>query len=73
MRDLLFSKPLLMPCLSLTYSPVTRHGLGLTTWSPLASGVLTGKCSGGELPAGSQFTVEQYKVEQGEGVAPFCI
>ncbi|GBF90935.1 voltage-gated potassium channel subunit beta-like [Raphidocelis subcapitata] len=36
------------------------RGLGLTTWSPLASGVLTGKYSGGDVPAGSRFTVENY-------------
>ncbi len=29
-------------------------GLGLTTWSPLASGLLTGKYRGGEAPAGSR-------------------
>lgn len=38
-----------------------KHGLGLTTWSPLASGVLTGKYSGGDVPAGSRFSLEQYK------------
>jgi hypothetical protein len=35
---------------------------GLTTWSPLASGVLTGKYSGGIVPEGSRLAVEQYKV-----------
>lgn len=34
-------------------------GLGLTTWSPLASGVLTGKYRHG-IPAGSRGTVESY-------------
>ncbi len=34
-------------------------GLGLTTWSPLASGVLTGKYRDG-IPAGSRGTVENY-------------
>jgi voltage-dependent potassium channel beta subunit len=29
-------------------------GLGLTTWSPLASGLLTGKYRGGSIPAGSR-------------------
>ena len=29
-------------------------GLGLTTWSPLASGVLTGKYRGGQFPPGSR-------------------
>ncbi|MBL8329473.1 MAG: aldo/keto reductase [Rubrivivax sp.] len=32
-------------------------GLGLTTWSPLASGLLTGKYAGG-IPAGSRGTLE---------------
>ena len=34
-------------------------GLGLTTWSPLASGLLTGKYREG-IPAGSRATVEGY-------------
>lgn len=34
-------------------------GLGLTTWSPLASGLLTGKYRTG-IPAGSRATVEGY-------------
>lgn len=37
------------------------RGLGLTTWSPLASGVLTGKYSGGNVPPGSRLALEQYK------------
>lgn len=36
-------------------------GLGLTTWSPLASGVLTGKYLGGQVPEGSRLALEQYK------------
>lgn len=32
-------------------------GLGLTTWSPLASGLLTGKYRGGAMPAGSRGTM----------------
>jgi len=44
------------------FAPLYRdHGLGLTTWSPLASGVLTGKYSGRVAPAGSRLTVEAYK------------
>ncbi len=35
-------------------------GLGLTTWSPLASGVLTGKYANG-VPAGSRSTVPGYE------------
>ncbi len=34
-------------------------GLGLTTWSPLASGLLTGKYRGG-APAGSRATLDNY-------------
>lgn len=34
-------------------------GLGLTTWSPLGSGLLTGKYRGG-IPAGSRGAVESY-------------
>lgn len=34
-------------------------GLGLTTWSPLASGVLTGKYANG-IPAGSRSTLPGY-------------
>lgn len=32
----------------------SRFGTGLTIWSPLASGILTGKYSGGKLPEGSR-------------------
>ena len=43
------------------YAPVYREtGLGLTTWSPLASGILTGKYSSGAVPPGSRFAVESY-------------
>jgi len=38
---------------------ITEIGLGLTTWSPLASGLLTGKYRGG-VPAGSRATLENY-------------
>jgi voltage-dependent potassium channel beta subunit len=38
-----------------------KHGLGLTTWSPLASGLLTGKYSGGDIPEGSRFALQDYK------------
>jgi voltage-dependent potassium channel beta subunit len=37
----------------------TEIGLGLTTWSPLASGLLTGKYKNG-LPPGSRATLENY-------------
>jgi voltage-dependent potassium channel beta subunit len=35
-------------------------GLGLTTWSPLASGLLTGKYAGGQVPEGSRAALEGY-------------
>jgi len=42
------------------YAPLFElFGMGTTIWSPLASGVLTGKYDGG-VPAGSRFTVEGY-------------
>ncbi|PRW44395.1 putative voltage-gated potassium channel subunit beta [Chlorella sorokiniana] len=47
------------------YAPLyAKHGLGLTTWSPLASGVLTGKYSGGVIPEGARMTLERYKFLQ---------
>jgi voltage-dependent potassium channel beta subunit len=42
------------------YAPLYRDlGLGLTTWSPLASGLLTGKYRCG-IPAGSRATLANY-------------
>jgi len=42
------------------YAPLyERYGLGTTVWSPLCSGVLTGKYSGG-LPEGSRATLPGY-------------
>jgi aryl-alcohol dehydrogenase-like predicted oxidoreductase len=42
------------------YSPLIRQiGLGLTTWSPLASGLLTGKYRDG-VAAGTRGTLEAY-------------
>ncbi|KAL2644085.1 hypothetical protein R1flu_011672 [Riccia fluitans] len=38
-----------------------RYGLGLTTWSPLASGVFSGKYSKNNIPANSRFALENYK------------
>ena len=44
------------------YLPLyNNYGIGLTTWSPLASGVLTGKYNSG-VPADSRFALENYKV-----------
>jgi len=36
------------------YVPLTKHGLGLTTYSPTASGILTGKYSGGKFSGDSR-------------------
>jgi len=42
------------------YSPIFRDpGLGLTTWSPLASGLLTGKYNH-SIPEGSRLALENY-------------
>ncbi|KAL4420259.1 hypothetical protein ABPG77_003438 [Micractinium sp. CCAP 211/92] len=44
------------------YAPLyAARGLGLTTWSPLSSGILTGKYSGGNMPEGTRFQLEKYK------------
>ncbi|XP_011091392.1 probable voltage-gated potassium channel subunit beta [Sesamum indicum] len=44
------------------YLPLyTNYGIGLTTWSPLASGVLTGKYNSGNIPSDSRFALENYK------------
>ena len=41
------------------YAPIfDKYGMGLTTWSPLASGLLTGKYLGGKVPEGSRLTLE---------------
>jgi voltage-dependent potassium channel beta subunit len=43
------------------YAPLFRdHGLGTTTWSPLASGLLTGKYQGG-IPDGSRGALKGYE------------
>jgi len=40
------------------YLPLFRnHGMGVTTYSPLASGVLTGKYKGGQVPEGTRLAV----------------
>ncbi|GAQ85578.1 potassium channel beta subunit 1 [Klebsormidium nitens] len=44
------------------YAPLYKeYGLGLTTWSPLASGLLTGKYSKDHIPEGSRFALEAHK------------
>lgn len=45
------------------FLPLYEHGLGLTTWSPLASGLLTGKYSKDHQPEGSRFALEKYEVD----------
>eukprot|EP01134_Creolimax_fragrantissima_P001770 CFRG1770T1 len=37
------------------------YGYGLTIWSPLASGILTGKYSGQQIPEGSRLGQSEYK------------
>lgn len=45
------------------YAPLyQKYGLGLTTWSPLASGVLTWKYSKDNIPEGSRMALASYKV-----------
>jgi voltage-dependent potassium channel beta subunit len=44
-------------------------GLGLTTWSPLASGLLSGKYSRG-IPAGSRMTLKGYEWLKDEVITP---
>lgn len=39
---------------------VARYALGLTTFAPLSSGMLTGKYGDGVVPAGSRFDVEEW-------------
>lgn len=56
------------------YAPLYREiGLGTTVWSPLASGILTGKYNEG-IPAGSRMSLEGYewlrqRLESPEGQA----
>ena len=43
------------------YAPLyARYGMGVTSWSPLASGLLTGKYAGG-IPAGSRLALPGYE------------
>lgn len=52
------------------YLPLFKEvGLGLTTWSPLASGLLTGKYSKDHVPEGSRLALEMYKVNYPHFVA----
>lgn len=39
------------------YAPIfSQYGMGTTIWSPLASGLLSGKYSGGKIPDGSRLS-----------------
>lgn len=46
-----------------------RFGYGLTTWSPLASGVLTGKYSKGVVPKGSRMELPRISAMYGASLA----
>ncbi|KAK2988457.1 hypothetical protein RJ640_007487 [Escallonia rubra] len=49
------------------YVPLyNNYGIGLPTWSPLASGVLTGKYNKGTIPSDSRFALENYKKSEAE-------
>ncbi len=37
------------------------YGLGTTTYSPLAGGLLSGKYSGGAMPENTRFSLEVFK------------
>jgi aryl-alcohol dehydrogenase-like predicted oxidoreductase len=41
-----------------------RETIGLLAWSPLATGLLTGKYSNGKMPAGSRWTIGRKKKNQ---------
>ena len=44
-----------------------HYGLGTTIWSPLAYGLLSGKYGQGNIPEGSRFAMESYKVMRHAG------
>lgn len=46
------------------YHPLYRHpyNMGTTIWSPLASGLLTGKYNDGKIPAGSRLTMDAHYI-----------
>ncbi len=56
------------------YLPLYKeYGLGTTIWSPLASGLLTGKYSKDHVPEGSRLALEMYKVgDPYPHLAAFC-
>ncbi|KAL4523004.1 hypothetical protein Ndes2526B_g07813 [Nannochloris sp. 'desiccata'] len=56
------SSPIAQANGSSTITITTRGGMGLTTFSPLACGLLTGKYgTSGTIPPGSRFSIERYK------------
>ena len=42
--------------------PSAQRCTGTTIWSPLASGLLSGKYGKDNIPEGSRFSLDQYKV-----------
>ncbi|MGH7611318.1 MAG: potassium channel beta subunit family protein [Candidatus Dormibacteria bacterium] len=48
----------------------SEYGLGLTTWSPLASGLLTGKYRDGVVPEGSRAALAGYEWLRAEVTSP---
>ena len=52
------------------YAPIyAEHGMGTTIWSPLASGVLTGKYNEG-IPEGSRLSLKDYAWLKKSAIAP---
>ena len=58
------------------YAPLfERYGYGITIWSPLASGILSGKYNGNKIPEGSRMDTaygmnidNNYKKKYGDGL-----
>lgn len=46
------------------YPPLYRQGLGLSTWSPLCNGVLTGKYKDKEIPENARLSQDGFKGQQ---------
>lgn len=48
------------------YVPLYKEfGLGTTIWSPLSSGLFSGKYDKGHVPEGSRLSLERYKARTG--------
>lgn len=55
------------------YVPIyQKFGLGTTIWSPLSSGVLTGKYSKDHIPPDSRLAMEKYKVSLHQHLLTCC-